>query len=46
MRAVAIVIVIFGFLSFDLVSNNGEWVGSVQAFMGDVLQEIRHILSV
>ena len=43
MRAVVVVVAIFYLLAFDLASNNGEWVRSIQALAGDILGEIRHI---
>jgi len=44
MREIAIVVVVFGLLAYDLATNNGEWTRSVQAFVGDILREIRHVI--
>ena len=44
MREIVIVVVLFGLLAFDLATNNGEWTRSVQAFVGDILLEIRRII--
>ena len=44
MPEIAIVVVVFGLLAFDLATNDGEWTRSVQAFMSDILWEIWRIV--
>jgi hypothetical protein len=44
MRALVIVIMIFGLLAFDLAKNDGEWTGNVTAFVGHLHHEIQTAL--
>jgi hypothetical protein len=46
MLGLAVIVVIFGALAYDLASNNSMWTASVMSFADDVLREIRHLLHV
>ena len=44
MRAVVVVVALFPLLSFDVVHNNGEWLGTVTNFADDIMSEVRHTI--
>lgn len=44
MLGVAIVVVVFALLAYDLGINHGEWFGIVNGYAGDILREIRHLV--
>ena len=41
MFAVAIVVVVFAVLAYDLSFNRGEWLAILSGFLHDTLREIR-----
>ena len=41
MLAVALVVVVFAVLAYDLSFNHGEWLAIMGAFANDALREIR-----
>jgi hypothetical protein len=44
MRAVAIAVVLFALLAFDLVHNNGEWLDTATGVANDIVHEVRQTI--
>ncbi len=46
MLPVAVVVVIFVLIAYDITSNNGEWTNSAMGFLQDAWRDFRHLVHV